>query len=342
VRILERIKEAQKLREEKHYQSSIDEYGKILQAMFEELYKECFPWLSEADAEKILSYRKESKKQIDKFTIGEWIGLFRAAKLFDAIEKTKKRPDEKSFVFFTSDVVAAINELRNRSTHSDNDLRQYSPQQIASFVESAVICMLQELKMISETDTMHQAVFPKRVSNLANRFSQISREDILKASLDPEINDFRFVNKYIEIEGRKYSVKGLLSLASGTSPSSFTTDSATRILSRLGFKVMEVQVPTQTSPEEGASIIETSSMPYDTKEEGLLHMTITKVYSTVDKLLEETKKHYSTVEGVETLTPAIASKIIKNSWNGNHRILAPFKNDAFRFYLEKLLNEKLE
>ena len=71
-------------------------------------------------------------------------------------------------------------------------------------------------------------------------------------------------------------------------------------------------------------------------------MTITKLYPDIDELLAETKKAYSSVENVNTLTPAMACQIIKNGWRNNHRILAPFKNDAFKFYLERLLKEKFE
>jgi ATP-dependent RNA circularization protein (DNA/RNA ligase family) len=182
---------------------------------------------------------------------------------------------------------------------------------------------------------------PRQASS-TRKFSEVSREDILRASRDPEINSFKFINKYAEIEGAKYPVKGLLSLASDTSPSNFTTDAAARILGRLGFQVMEVQ--RQTSANHGKSFVhsEVSRILYHTKEEGILHMAITRIYSTVDQLVAETRMLYSAVDGVDTLTPEMACQIIRDAWKNNNRILMPFKNDAFRFYLERLLNDKLE
>ena len=70
---------------------------------------------------------------------------------------------------------------------------------------------------------------------------KITRENILKVINDPRINDFEYKTTYVEIEGKKYSVKGLLSLATGLPTSKFDTGHAERILSNLGFKVFKVK-----------------------------------------------------------------------------------------------------
>jgi hypothetical protein len=43
---------------------------------------------------------------------------------------------------------------------------------------------------------------------------EISKEDILRAARNPRIRDFRYVWKYVLIDGKRYPVKGLLSIAS--------------------------------------------------------------------------------------------------------------------------------
>ncbi|MEM1574162.1 MAG: hypothetical protein QXI49_06755 [Candidatus Methanomethylicaceae archaeon] len=70
---------------------------------------------------------------------------------------------------------------------------------------------------------------------------KITREDILRIINNPKINDFKYKTTYAEIEGRRYSVKGLLSLAIGLPTNKFSTLHAEKILSNLGFKVVKVK-----------------------------------------------------------------------------------------------------
>jgi hypothetical protein len=64
---------------------------------------------------------------------------------------------------------------------------------------------------------------------------KITRESISKVINDLRINDFEYKTTYVEIEGRKYSVKGPLSLATGLPTSKFNTGHAEKILSNLSF-----------------------------------------------------------------------------------------------------------
>jgi hypothetical protein len=137
------------------YLPAIEEYGKVIESLFKELYKEYFPQLPYADKEKVLNFEKGKDKSIDKFTIGEWIGLFREAHLFDFV-KAKKRLD-KNAIFFGYGIVEALKELRNRVAHENEEhlLDCYDKRALAYFMESAVLCMLQELGILPETELSH-------------------------------------------------------------------------------------------------------------------------------------------------------------------------------------------
>ena len=340
--LADRVKEARKLREEGHYRNVIDECGKILQEIFEDLYKEYLPRLSDPEVEKVLNYRKQVGKSTDKFMIGEWIGLFQVADLFNTIERNLRKPDEKDFVFFTLGTANQLKEIRNRNTHSEKDLICYNEQYLALYLESALLCMLQELRMISEGDLLSRRL--SRKQNVSNKkpLSRVSREDIIRAAKDKAINDFKFLNKYVEIEGIKYPARGLLSIASGASPADFNQELVAKTFCDLGFKVMDFQ------PMIGTDSIIISDSPKPTQlhfsslEEALLHLTVTKLFQKLEDLVAETKKQYPKIDGIATLSPEDVRKIIKTAWKENNKSIAPFKNDAFKHYLEELLNLSLE
>ena len=69
---------------------------------------------------------------------------------------------------------------------------------------------------------------------------RISRQDILKAAADPEIENFFFINYFVDLEGRKLPAKGLLSLATGISITEFNSPRARRILQKLGFTIRQI------------------------------------------------------------------------------------------------------
>jgi hypothetical protein len=70
----------------------------------------------------------------------------------------------------------------------------------------------------------------------------ITRDDILRASRDPAIKKFFYVGYYVDLDGKKLPVKGLLSLATGIPVTEFgSTPKARGILQKLGFKVVQSQ-----------------------------------------------------------------------------------------------------
>ncbi|RLI96478.1 MAG: hypothetical protein DRP00_05265 [Candidatus Aenigmatarchaeota archaeon] len=74
---------------------------------------------------------------------------------------------------------------------------------------------------------------------LAGKRLIITRSMILKASKDPKINKFHSRKYFVEIKGKRYPAKGLLSIATGIPPSKFISTEAIRILERLGFRVIK-------------------------------------------------------------------------------------------------------
>jgi len=232
---------AKKLMSEGNYVQAIEEYGKVLELVFRELYRKYFPQLPYSDKEKAVNYEKKLGKSIEKFTIGEWIGLLREARLFDFI-KNRKRIKEP--LFFTPGLVDMLNKLRVEAAHPRSDeesaLSRYDIRLLASFMGLGVECLLCELGILPFAETKYAKIIPVRQTYGKRIFSQVSREDVLKAAKDPRIVRYRWVSKYVEIDGKRHPVKGLLSIASGIPTSKFTTNEAERVLEKLGFKVYSV------------------------------------------------------------------------------------------------------
>ena len=230
---------ARKLKNEGNYPQAIQEYGKSIELLFKELYREYLPQLSYTDKEKAINFEKKVDKSIDKFTIGQWLGLFREAHFFDIVMNKKKIEKDKC-IFFTHTVIDAILKLRNRATHPEEYLDIYCKKHVAAFVESAVMCMLQELGIISKT-VEHPTTQEIRTVYPGSKFAEVSRDAILRATKDPRIKQFYWKTKYVEIEGKRYPPKGLLSIASGVRTSQFVTSTAERILRKLGFRVVSTR-----------------------------------------------------------------------------------------------------
>lgn len=126
------------------YDQAIREYGSIIERLLKKLYQNYFPNLPIQCKEKILNYERASKMPINKFTIGQWIGLFRSAGLFGYIAQDKKGKGE-SFVFFIPSILDTLNKLRNKSTHSTTDYEHYINKNSAFFVKATMMCILHEL-----------------------------------------------------------------------------------------------------------------------------------------------------------------------------------------------------
>jgi hypothetical protein len=232
---------AQKLFNEGNYSQAIEEYGKVMELIFMELYREYFPQLAYSEKEKVLNYEKSIGKAPEKFTLGEWVGLFRQTRFSDFIKNKKGITGDS--LFFSYGIIDALVNIRNRVTHpgEDRSLDRYDKRNVASFMESAILCVLQELGIGSATIFQPPIAASLMRGQRGKQFAEVSREDILRASRNPRIKDFRYVWKYVLIDGKRYPVKGLLSIASGVPTSKFTTNEAERILEKLGFRVMHAE-----------------------------------------------------------------------------------------------------
>jgi hypothetical protein len=171
----ELIFSAKKLISEGNYLQAVREYGSVLEIVLRRLYREYFPQLPFTDKEKAISFEKRQGKSADGFTIGEWIGLFREARLLDFIAERKniKKP-----LFFTFSLLDILNKLRNKATHPDevDELKKYDMKVIASFMASGVECLLHELGIKVSTPT---AEVPVSLVPSRGMFSKVKREDIL-------------------------------------------------------------------------------------------------------------------------------------------------------------------
>lgn len=127
------------------YSQAIKEYGSIVERLLRQLYQEYFPNLPIKYKERILDYEREAKIPISKFTIGQWIGLFRYADLFRYIAQDRKGKGEP-FIFFIPAILDALNKLRNISTHPTSSDEHYISQETALFVSSAMKCIIHEFE----------------------------------------------------------------------------------------------------------------------------------------------------------------------------------------------------
>jgi len=143
-RFSSQLDKAEKLLNQGFYLECISEYGRILEELFKQLYQEYLPRLPYLDKEKAIIYEKEKGKPIDKFTIGEWLGLFQHAHLFNFIYQDKKGKGG-GFIFFNPHIINLIKTLRNMAVHSESDNENYINRETALFIKSTIQCILQEL-----------------------------------------------------------------------------------------------------------------------------------------------------------------------------------------------------
>jgi hypothetical protein len=76
---------------------------------------------------------------------------------------------------------------------------------------------------------------------IAGKSMIITKDQIIKATKDPRIKDFRYRDWVVEIKGVRYPVKGLISLATGISVNEFGSAQVRPILEKLGFNVKKVK-----------------------------------------------------------------------------------------------------
>ncbi len=106
---------------------------------------------------------------------------------------------------------------------------------------------------IPETD-ISEIAMGKITVTLGGRRVTIARDDILRAARNPRIKEFFYVGYYVELDGKKLPVKGLLSLATGIPVTEFgSTPKARGILQKLGLTVKAQDTPRI----EGAHLMQT-------------------------------------------------------------------------------------
>jgi hypothetical protein len=136
---------AEKLLNMGMHSQAILEYGTIMERLLKALYTKYLPNLPIENKEKMVNYEKEIKAPINKFTLGQWIGLFQRADLFRYIAQEKKA-ENKQLMFFVPAILNTLVELRNKSAHSAGEDTLYVNKDSALFVRSAIVCILHELK----------------------------------------------------------------------------------------------------------------------------------------------------------------------------------------------------
>jgi Tfp pilus assembly protein PilF len=111
----ESIKRMQKFMRIGEFPSAIREVGLILEVLFKSLYPKLVMQIPAKRKEEILKIEKEigQDRTVKSFTLGQLIGLFTRAQLFDDVSRINK----KKLQDFTPENLYRINDLRNRCTH---------------------------------------------------------------------------------------------------------------------------------------------------------------------------------------------------------------------------------
>ncbi len=95
---------------------------------------------------------------------------------------------------------------------------------------------LYEEETILESLPQYQQAAKMVSAVLGGKRVEVTLEQVTKASDNPQINNFGFRTRYAEVNGKKYSIKGLLSVATGIPVTEFNTWQAFPILEKLGIK----------------------------------------------------------------------------------------------------------
>lgn len=75
------------------------------------------------------------------------------------------------------------------------------------------------------------------VGKLRGKMVRITKEQVMTAIQKPEIESYRFRTRYLTINGKKYPIKGLVSIITGIPVTEFNTIQAVPLLEKLGFEI---------------------------------------------------------------------------------------------------------
>lgn len=143
----ESIKRIQKFMKIGEFPSAIREAGLILEVLLRGIYTKLIMEIPPKRKEEILKIEKEigQDKTVKSFNLGQSIGLFTKAELFDDLSRIYK----KKFQDLTHENLYRINDLRNRCTHEG-----YKPTaNEANFIISLVTNIVKECNIVIEPPT---------------------------------------------------------------------------------------------------------------------------------------------------------------------------------------------
>ena len=78
-------------------------------------------------------------------------------------------------------------------------------------------------------------------ATIAGNRITLTKDQVLKASKNPKIKDFKYRDWVVEIDGKYYPVKGLISLTTGISVNEFGSAQVRPLLEKLGFNVKKIK-----------------------------------------------------------------------------------------------------
>jgi hypothetical protein len=177
------------------YKEAIQEYGAILEKLLEDLYKECWIQLQPESKRQILEVEAQIDrgKPTNRFTLGEWIGLFSKANLFSLIEKQKKI----TFKHFQPEALNKVNSLRNKCVHEG-----YQPTlEEAQSINNLVLSILKETKSIELKLPTKLGEFIKRLHLAIARDPKIIYDEVLYEQY-MVYAEVELIGAYIATEGK--------------------------------------------------------------------------------------------------------------------------------------------
>lgn len=139
----------------------------------------------------------------------------------------------------TKKVLEILKLLVERQIQPDILIQRISKEAIPSDLQARLSSLEERMKKIE--NLLIPSKPKETIALLGGKRVRITEDDILKATTDPRIKAIPFRTTFTEIEGKKYPVKGLISISTKVPRSEFDTLHAEKILKKLGFKVIKMK-----------------------------------------------------------------------------------------------------
>lgn len=161
---------------EENLEDAIKRYGKILEVLLRALYKELSMNIPpKRKSELVLAEKKVGRgRPIIKFGLGQMIGIFREAKLFNDVNKGLNSK------ILDPVVLDEINAFRIDQTHYDEDILK---SKVNEFRESTTHLLL-ELRLITGDPDEEIEIAKKRIADEAKREARLKRINKLQHLLE--------------------------------------------------------------------------------------------------------------------------------------------------------------